>query len=72
MIAFLFRMEEEIDIGEESTTYIEENEDILLQHVSPLFITEHKYLKITFWVLVVLVIISLLATLGYYIALNWV
>jgi hypothetical protein len=54
--------------NEEST--VEKNADILLQHLSPLYITEHKYLKIAFWALFGLLVILLLTTIGFYISVN--
>jgi hypothetical protein len=52
-------------------TIAEKNAEILLQHLSPLYITEHKYLKIAFWALVGLLVVLLFITIGFYITVNF-
>jgi hypothetical protein len=55
--------------NEEST--VEKNADMLLQHLSPLYITGHKYLKIAFWAVVGLLIVLLFTIIGFYISANF-
>lgn len=58
------------DTVEKDNRNADDNVHILLQPVSPLYITEHKYLRLAFWVLAGLLVLLFFVTTCFYVYLN--